>query len=140
MIPGGLVIDLFSQYLGWAYLQSNLVYVSIAIALCGVVFLLNRVAVLAVLVCNTAMMVELHGFASWLGLRNNGVLVLNSAIAVRYDGVHGASGAPSCCRTCRARTASASLPSLDDAQIRLKKKTLREMFTSVSLVRAVRRR
>ena len=54
-------------------------YVSIAIALCGLVFLLNPVAAL---VCNTAMVVEVFGFSSWLGLCINGVLVLNILIAV----------------------------------------------------------
>ena len=53
--PGGLVIGLGVS----DYLLSNLVYryVSIAIALGVLVFLLNPVAVLVALVCNTAMAV-----------------------------------------------------------------------------------
>merc|ERR1712087_662423 len=136
MIPGGLVIDLFSQYLGVSdYLLSNLVYVSLVIALCGLVFLLNPVAVLVALVCNTAMVVEVYGFASWLGLRVNGVLVLNIVIAVALTmefTAHIGRAFVLSYVSAEDRKKSIALPGSDDGQIRMKK-TLREMFTPVSL-------
>ena len=82
-IPGGLVINLFSQYVGVEEaLLTNLLWVSIAVMITGFTFLLNWWAVIICLLCNAAMIVEVYGFVEWLGLRVNGVLVLNIVIAV----------------------------------------------------------
>merc|ERR1712130_22007 len=114
---------------------SNLIYVSIAIALCGVIFLLNPIAVLVCLVCNIAMVVEVYGFADWFGLRVNGVLVLNIVIAVALTmefTAHIGRAFVLSYVTERDRRSSLALPFSNDGQIRMKK-TLREMFGPVSL-------
>merc|ERR1711902_436660 len=135
-IPAGLVIDLYSQYIGVStYLITNLIYVSIAIVLCGLIFLLNPIAVIVCVLCNTAMIVEVYGFADWFGLRVNGVLVLNIVIAVALTmeftaHIGGAFVLTSV--TEKDRKSSIALPFSNDGQIRMKK-TLREMFTPVSL-------
>lgn len=136
VVPGGLVINLFSQYIGvQESMILNLVYVSIAIVLCGVIFLLNPIAIIVALLCNTAMIVEVYGFADWLGLRVNGVLVLNMVIAVALTmefTAHVGRAFILTTVTEKDRVSSLALPFSDDGQIRMKK-TLREMFTPVSL-------
>ena len=83
VIPGGLLFDLFSQYVGVEEsLVLNLLFVSIAVVITGFTFLLNWWAVVIMLLCNAAMIIEVYGFVEWLGLRVNGVLVLNIVIAV----------------------------------------------------------
>jgi len=135
-LPGGLMIDLFSQYIGVSRsLSLNLLYVSIAIILCGVVFLLNPIAVFVALLCNAAMVIEVYGFADWLGLRINGVLVLNIVIAVALTmefTAHVARAFVLTNVTDKDRQSGMTLPGSNDGQIRMKK-TLREMFTPVSL-------
>merc|ERR1711933_226619 len=135
-IPSGLVITLFSQYIGVStYLVTNLVFVSIAIAICGIIFLLNPIAVLIALLCNTAMVIEVYGFSDWMGLRVNGVLVLNIVIAVALTmefTAHIGRAFVMSTVTVKDKQTSIALPFSNDGQIRMKK-TLREMFTPVSL-------
>jgi len=128
VVPGGLIINLFSQYIGVSsYLITNLLLVSIAIVLCGLMFLLNPIAVLVCLVCNSAMIVEVYGFAHWIGLRLNGVLVLNIVIAVAFTMEFTA-------HVGRAFVLSdADKESTLDAGQQRMIRTLREMFTPVSL-------
>jgi len=122
VVPGGLLINLFSQYIGVSdYMVKNLLYVSIAISLCGLIFLLDPIAVIVAIMCNTAMIVEVYGFSDWIGLRVNGVLVLNIVIAVALTMEFTA-------HVGRAFVLTAG----DDGQARLKQ-TLREMFTPVTL-------
>jgi hypothetical protein len=133
VIPGGLVINLYSQYIGVEEsLGVNLAYVSIAIILCGAIFLLNPIAVIVALLCNVAMIVEVYGFCDWLGLRINGVLILNVVIAIGLTMEFTAHMARAFVLTTSEGAFRVGLPFADEGQIRLKK-TLREMFTPVSL-------
>eukprot|EP01084_Bolivina_argentea_P204735 349684_1 len=136
VIPSGLMIRLFSQYIGVdTYLVSNLIYVSIAIAACGLIFLLNPIVVVVAVVCNTAMVIEVYGFSHFFGLRVNGVLVLNIVIAVALTmefTAHIGRAFVLSHVSDRDREESIALPFSNDGQIRMKK-TLREMFAPVSL-------
>eukprot|EP01084_Bolivina_argentea_P056469 103365_1 len=136
VIPGGLIINLFSQYIDVEkHMINNLIYVSIAIFLCGLIFLLNPIAVIVTILCNAAMVIEVYGFSSWFGLRINGVLVLNITIAVALTmefTAHIGRAFVLTYVTEKDRKSSIALPFSNDGQIRMKK-TLREMFTPVSL-------
>eukprot|EP00483_Globobulimina_turgida_P000179 UN00179 len=81
------------------------------------------------------MVIEVYGFADWFGLRINGVLVLNIVIAVALTMEFTAHIGRAFVLTYvleNERHSSIALPFSNDGQIRMKK-TLREMFTPVSL-------
>merc|ERR1712176_351858 len=131
-VPGGLLIDLFSQYIGVrTLLLNNLLWVCICVAVSGLVFLLNAWSVFVVILCNAAMIIEVYGCAHWLGLRVNAIFVLNIIIAIGLTMEFTAHVGRAFVLT---SVSAADLESGkdSDAQIRMKK-TLREMFTPVSL-------
>eukprot|EP01084_Bolivina_argentea_P002105 3870_1 len=127
-IPGGFVVQFYSQYIGVQdYMLTNLIFVTIAVIGVGFIFLLNPIAVIVCILCNVMMIVEVYGFSHYVGLRINGVLVLNIVIAIGLTMEFTA-------HIGRAfvLTSHSGAISFSEGQIRMKK-TLKEMFVPVSL-------
>lgn len=131
-IPGGLIIDLFTQYIGVnESLLNNLLYVSIAITITCFVFLWNPLAVFVVLLCDAAMITEVYGFIEWAGLRVNGVLALNIVIAIGLTMEFTAHMARAYVNSDASAKEDILNKNASDGQVRMKR-SLREMFNPVT--------
>jgi len=128
VIPGGFVVLFYSQYIGvQGYMVTNLILVTIAVIGVGFVFLLNPIAVFVCVCCNIMMIVEVYGFSHYVGLRINGVLVLNIVVAIGLTMEFTAHIG----RAYVLSTHSGTI-SLSEGQTRMKQ-TLQEMFAPVTL-------
>lgn len=83
LFVSGFIHNLFEQYINVSgYLLSNMMYAGIGIALASCLFLYHPAAVFIMIMVIAAVMVEVYGMLSFMGLKVNGVCAINMVLAV----------------------------------------------------------